>query len=63
MATSSIFESVKIKGEKNAEVFMDAYEASIQDADKEPVRIERLIISDPETIKAVMAKGRKYHVG
>ena len=63
MATSSIFESVKIKGEEKAAAFMDAYESSLEDAQKNPRKSERLIISDPETLKRVMAKGRKYHVG
>ncbi|MBQ8945386.1 MAG: hypothetical protein IJ058_14200 [Lachnospiraceae bacterium] len=63
MATSSIFESVKIKGEDKAAAFMDAYESSLEDARKNPRKSEKLIISDPETLKKVMKKWRKYHVG
>ena len=63
MATSSIFESVRIKGEKNAEAFIDAYEASLKEAENNPNRNERLALTDQEKIKAIMAKGRKYHVG
>ena len=62
MATSSIFESVKIKGEKNAEAFMDAYEASLREAANNPKRDERLMLTERDKIKAIMAKGWKYHV-
>lgn len=42
---------------------MDAYESSLEDARKNPRKSEKLIISDPETLKKVMKKWRKYHVG
>lgn len=57
MATSSIFESVKIDDPKNVEAFIKAMDAAMRDQENRPETESKQVLSDPEAIKELFLKG------
>ena len=61
MATSSIFESVKITDPNKAKAFWDAMEASIEDREKElPREAPSYVMADAGMIQQIQAKRRSH---
>ena len=59
MATSSIFTQITITDRQQAERFIDALAKSAKAAEKHPRKRKYICLTDPEQIKALMAKRRK----
>ncbi len=56
MATSSIFANIKITDPKQAELFVNAMEASANDPERVPSMPVKPPLTDPEAIRKLMAK-------
>lgn len=56
MATSSIFANIKITDPKQAELFVNAMEASANDPKRVPSMPVKPPLTDPEAIRKLMAK-------
>jgi hypothetical protein len=59
MATSSILADFTIKDRKTAEAFVKAYEAASKEPEFKPTINIGASITDPERLRAILAKGRK----
>ena len=59
MATSSIYENVRLKGNQQATAFLEAVEASEEDARKHPIQVENNLLRDTASINRIFARGKK----
>ena len=63
MATSSIYENVRLRGNQQANAFLEAVQASEEDSRNHPVQIENNIVRDTATINRIFDRSRQDAVG
>ena len=59
MATSSLFHNFVIEGEDNIRKFIDAFDASLEEADT-TIEYTGRVLTDPTEIKEALARQHKY---
>ena len=63
MATSSIFENVKLRGNQQVNTFLEAIEASEEDARNHPVQVEDNIVRDYALINRIFDRRIRDDIG
>ncbi len=62
MATSSIYENVRLRGNQQVNTFLEAIEASEKEARNNPIQVEDNIVNDTDSINKIFARRKRSAV-